>query len=204
MKRGKATYLQPVVANPAAYTITVQVTDSSGCLVAEGKLCLPEEPDTIGDVLDFRPVADLWVDETRPDLNLGGSDTLWVNGAPVKMPYLRFEVTGLTAPVQSAWVELEAIRASADGGAIHIVSDNTWDQFAITYNNRPVIDGPVLDTVGAVAVGDPILLDVTPAISQNGSYSFAIVSSGRNGWAVPSRKGSTDTPVLFVALEPGR
>jgi hypothetical protein len=202
MKRGMAVYLLPAVADPQVYTVTVQVTDSSGRIVAEGSACVPADGAIVGNVLSFRPVADSWVDETRPDLNLGGGDALCVNGAALKIPYLRFEVTGLTGRVQSAWLELEAIGSSSDGGTIHAVSDNRWDEFGITYNNRPVVDGPPLDTVRAVSAGDFIVLDVTPAIRQDGLHTFAIASSRSDGWAVRSRKGSVDTPMLFVALEP--
>lgn len=201
MKQRKATYLLPATANPEVWTVTVKVTDHSGGLVAEGSLDVPLEPARIGEVLSFRPVAECWVDETRPDLNLGGGDALHVNGAPRAIPYLRFEVTGLTAPVRSAWIELEAIKASSSGGAAHAVSDNSWDEFAITYNNRPGIEGAPLDTVGAVSAGDFIALDVTPAIGRDGVYSFAIGSTGSDRWGVWSRAGSAETPMLFIALE---
>jgi hypothetical protein len=202
MTQGKATYLLPAMANPQVYTVTVQVTDRSGRVVAEGSAPVLADRMTMGEVLSFRPVADSWVDETRPDLNLGGGDALRMKGAAAEIPYLRFEVGGLTGPVQSAWLELEATRASSDGGTIHAVPDNGWDEFTITYNNRPAVDGPALDTVGAVDVGDVVVLDVTPAISRDGLYTFAIASSGSEGWAVRSREGSMDTPMLFIVLEP--
>lgn len=201
MKQRKATYLLPAAADPEVWTVTVKVTDRSGALVVEGSLDVPLDPVRIRQVLSFRPTAECWVDETRPDLNLGGDDALHVNGAPRAIPYLQFEVTGLTAPVQSAWLELEATGASSSGGAVHAVSDNSWDEFAITYNNRPGFEGPALDTVGAVVAGDLIALDVTPAIGRDGTYSFAIGSTGNEPWAVRSRTGSAETPMLFIALE---
>jgi hypothetical protein len=82
------------------------------------------------------------------------------------------------------------------------VSDNGWDEFTITYNSRPAVDGPALDNLGAVSVGAVVELDITSAIQQDGQYSFAIDSTNRDGVEYRSREGSTNTPMLFIALEP--
>jgi hypothetical protein len=78
------------------------------------------------------------------------------------------------------------------------VSDSAWGEFEVTYNNQPAVSGPALDSTGAVSVGTIVQLDVTPAISGNGTYSFAVVGDGRDSWAFSSREGSANTPMLFI------
>jgi hypothetical protein len=195
------TYLPPAVTSTQVFTISVEVTDPSGGL-AEGSVDVTVEPAPLGSVVSFRPVADAWVNEASPNQNLGGTTRLNVDGRAINTAFLRFDVTGLTAPVRSAWIELEVVQASSDGGTVHSVSDNTWGESTITFNNQPAIDGPALDSTGPVSVGAILQLDVTPAIDQDGQYSFAITGDGSDGWSVRSREGSPNTPMLFVELEP--
>jgi parallel beta-helix repeat protein len=196
----RVTYLPPAVTETQIYTVTVEVTDSFGAL-AEGSVEVTVEPAPHADILSFLPTADAWVDETLPDMNQGGSKRLNVDGSAIETSFLRFEVTGLTAPVQYAWLEFTVYRASVDGGTLHAVADNSWGEFTLTYNNQPVYDSDVLATVGAVSKDEILQLDVTQAIDQDGEYSFAIVGNGRDGWAVRSREDPANTPRLFIAPE---
>ena len=195
------TYLPPAVTETQVFTITVEVTDGFGGL-AEGSLDVTVEPAPVAEVLSFRPVADSWVDSSSPDTNRGGGSRLSIDAQPVQITYLRFEVTGLSTAVQSALLQLKVVNASPVGGTVRTVSDNNWDEFTITYNNRPAVDGPALDTLGAVNVGDVVEFDVTSAIGQDGQYSFAIDSNNSNGAEYRSRENSPDTPVLIIFLEP--
>ena len=195
------TYLPPALTATQAFTISVEVTDPFGGL-AEGSVEVTVDPAPQGDIVSFRPVADAWVNEASPDQNFGGTNRLNVDGRAINTAFLRFDVTGLTAPVQSAWIEIEVVQASSDGGTIHGISDNTWGEFTITFNNQPTIDGPALDSTGPVSVGAILQLDVTSAINQDGQYNFAIVGDGSDGWSVRSREGSANTPMLFVEMGP--
>jgi parallel beta-helix repeat protein len=195
------TYFPPAVTESQTFTISVEVSDGRGGLDT-GTVDVTVDPAPVGEVLSFRPVADAWVDSSAPDTNRGGGTRLSVDASPVHISYLRFEVTGLTSPVQSALLQLQVANGSPFGGTIHAVSDNGWDEFTITYNNRPAVDGPALDNLGAVSVGAVVELDITSAIQQDGQYSFAIDSTNRDGVEYRSREGSTNTPMLFIALEP--
>ena len=39
------------------------------------------------------------------------------------------------------------------GGTIHRITDNGWDEATLTYETRPVVDGPGLSTLGPVTTG---------------------------------------------------
>src|SRR5256885_17240214 len=77
--------------------------------------CSPEvqkERQTEGSLsgsLEFQSVADAYVDNRHPSVNYGTSPTLVSDGNPVRVAYLRFDVTGLTAPVASAQLSFHAI-----------------------------------------------------------------------------------------------
>jgi hypothetical protein len=192
------TYLPPAVTDTRAFTISAEVSDGAGGRT-EGVVDVTVTPAATSQLLSFRPAADAWVNQSSPTQNQGAAKTLKIDGKAINTTFLRFTVTGITGPVQSAWIELEVRGASADGGTIRPVAANGWGEFTITYGNQPTIGGSALDTTGAVTVGEILQLDVTPAISQNGTYSFAITGNGSRGWSVRSREGSANTPMLFIS-----
>ena len=151
-----------------------------------------------GTQLTFTPVADTFVNSNSPNTNYGSRTTLEVDGSPIKIAYLRFSVTGLSGAVQSARLRLEVVDASSFGGTIYSISNNTWGERTVTYNTRPVIDGPALAALGKVAVGNIVELDVTAAIFGNGTYSFAMDSNNSNGADYRSREAGTNPPLLII------
>ncbi len=97
-------------------------------------------------------------------------------------------MTGLSGTVQSARLRLEVVNRSGFGGTIYSISDNSWDEDTVTFDTRPVIDGPALDALGKVRVGDIVGLDVTAAITGDGIYSFAIDSNDTDGAIIAPAK----------------
>jgi len=150
----------------------------------------------------FTPVADTFVRSQRPTKNFGSATTLGVDGSPTKITYLRFNVTGLSGTVQSARLMLDVVDQSGFGGTIYSISDNSWDEYTVTSDTRPVIDGPALDALGRVRVGDIVGLDVTAAITGNGTYSFAMDSNVTNGADYRSREDLTNPPTLIIWTSP--
>jgi hypothetical protein len=90
--------------------------------------------------------------------------------------------------------------ASTRGGTIHSVSDISWDEDTITFNNRPAIDEPALDALGAVGLGDIVEFDITGAVNGDGTYSFAIDSEYNNGADYSSRENLTNPPELIIVV----
>jgi len=99
--------------------------------------------------------------------------------------------------VQSARLRLKVVDASVFGGTIYPISNNSWGETTVTYNTRPVIDGPALSALGAVSVGDIVEFDVTAAISGNGTYNFATASNNSDGVYYRSRETS-NPPLLII------
>jgi hypothetical protein len=152
-------------------------------------------------VVNVYPVADTSVRSGSPSANYGTELTLEVDGSPTRISYLLFDVTGISGTVQSARLSLDVVNQSSSGGTVHFISNNSWDENAATFDTRPDIDGPALDTAGAVAVGDILEFDVTPAVGGNGVYSFAIVPNSNNRVEYRSREDSINPPVLIITTQ---
>src|SRR5207247_1005597 len=79
---------------------------------------------------------------------------------------------------------------SVTGGAIHAITNCSWNELTMTWNTQPAIEGPALMTLGAVAAGQIADFDVTPAIPGDGVYCFAIDTASTDSAIYNSREGS--------------
>jgi hypothetical protein len=157
-----------------------------------------------GTEASFTPVADASVSSSSPTSNFGSATVLEVDGSAHQIAYLRFDVTGLSGAVQSARLRLDSVGNSVFGGSIHAISDISWSENTVNYNNRPVIDGPALDSLGAVTFGDIVEFDVTSAVAVNGTYSFAIDSNNSDGADYRSREDTINPPQLIITTDTGK
>ncbi|MGI0012748.1 MAG: DUF7594 domain-containing protein [Nitrososphaera sp.] len=196
------TYTPPAaITGQQTFTITVKVRDGNGGsdTGTVGVTVLP-----LGGGVTFTPEADTFVNSNSPNTNYGAAPTLQVDGSPTQITYLRFNVTGLSGVVQSARLRLEVVNASVFGGRIYSISDNSWGERTVTFNTRPVIDAQSpLGSLGAVAVGNIVELDVTAAISGNGTYNFAMDSNNSDGAYYRSREAVINPPALVITTGGG-
>src|SRR5947209_692186 len=90
----------------------------------------------------------------------------------------------------------------ASGGRIHPITGCSWDELAMTWDTRPMIDGPVLSSVGAVALNQVVDFDVTGAIPGDGTYCFAIDNPSSNGADYNAREGGVAHPAVLITTGP--
>lgn len=157
-------------------------------------------------VLAFGAEADTFVDQRDADRSYGNGPLLQGLGMPnnLKQIFLRFNVRGIPAgsKVVAARLRLVVVNASTSGGKIFSLSDNTWNE-DISWNKRPLVDGPLLETVSRVRIGQVVDIPVTGVVSGNGQVSFAIVlpSGNPDQLAYGSREGSLSRrPQLLLAI----
>src|SRR5438445_180334 len=134
-----------------------------------------------GVALEFPAVADASVDAGLPTANFGTSPTLAVDANLVRNTYLRFDVSGLaTRTILGAVLRLQvdatAGAESGSGGVLHTITDGSWQENAVTFNNRPAVDGPTIASQGPVRLGQTVEFDVAAAVTADGTYDFAIVN----------------------------
>jgi hypothetical protein len=155
------------------------------------------------------PVADSYVRSSVPNGNYGTANEMRVqNTGSVSMTgYLRFDVTGLTRPVQSAKLLLYVTNASAQAGSIYLVGNNykdtqtPWTESGLTFANAPKIGDSPLSSLGAVGPNSWVEYDVTAALAGNGTYSFALKSASTDDVRYSTKEGANG-PQLVIDQAP--
>jgi choice-of-anchor B domain-containing protein len=146
----------------------------------------------------FAPIADAMVSSRRKNRNFGTSTSLTIDGNPEENAYLRFDVQGLGgAEVTGAILRLYITEAGDGSGfETHSVSNNSWIESDITYNNAPAI-GSVLVNSGSISSGAYVDIDVASHVAGEGLVSFAVSTSSLSAISVDSREGA-NAPELIV------
>lgn len=100
--------------------------------------------------VSMEPVMDVGVDSNTPDTNKEGLEKApirtSITGGVEQEAYLKFHVD-VPGQIKSASLELyHDAPSNISGVQVWSVSDTEWDADSITYNNRPAIDGSLLDS----------------------------------------------------------
>jgi glucose/arabinose dehydrogenase len=184
------------------YAVTLRVSDGrGGSSTAVVTITVATGGAT---TLQFTPDQDARVEQANSGTNYGSSSSLLVRGGTslVAESYLRFQVSGITGPIQSAKLRVRALsNGTVDGPAVFTAS-NTWSQSTINWNTRPARDTTVIGDVGAIAANATVDYDVKPVVSSNGTITFALIGTSTDGVDFASRENSdaTKRPRLIVTL----
>ncbi len=187
--------------DPVVCVATDQCHDPGVCDPATGLCSDPVAPD--GLLIGFGAAADAHTDSDLPTTNFGADPGLHLDRNPRKRIYLRFTVTGIgTLPIHSAVLRLRVASSqsagSDDGGELYAVNSTTWDEFTITHDTRPAVDGGLLALAGPVIPDQLLELDVTAAIGGDGVYSFALEPISGNMAVYRSREAGEGQPELVI------
>ncbi len=189
-------------AQPSFYAAGVEVASrvEITLTVNDGKLA--SAPDTVAIMIaplpdisgeaTFTAAADALVRQSKPAKNYGLENILEVELEPPRRSYLQFKLPGVSGPIHSAKLKLRAGDDAPSGGEVHAVSDTTWSETLINYNNAPPYAAPVLAKFGALLDNTDYEVDVTAGMNPAGwsAVSFALVSNNA-------------TPVKFFSRESG-
>ena len=153
----------------------------------------------------FTAQADARVQEASASTNYATS-YLRADGAsnPDVESYLRFSLSGITGPVQSAKLRLyDTDNATVDGPAVYGTS-SSWTETGLSWSNRPARSGGPYDDKGAIAIGSFTEWDVKPLVTGNGTTSFVLVATSNDGANFASRENGTASrrPQLIVTYSP--
>jgi hypothetical protein len=149
----------------------------------------------------FTPAADSYVNASSPTTNYGSSTQLRADGSPIVRSYLRFNVQGLNGTVRRAMLRVFANSAASSGCVANIVSNNTWTETGVNYNNAPSL-GSALGSSGSFGAGVWISMDVTVYINGNGTYSIALTTPGSTAISLASRQAGANAPQLIIETGP--
>jgi acid phosphatase type 7 len=111
---------------------------------------------------------------------------------------MRFTVTGCTS-VTAAKLRMTIGSGSTDnsgkGGDFRAAVNSNWSQGTVTWNTAPAAaaGAPVASIVTPVALNTAYLVDVTPIITGNGTYTIRVTGNSSDGARYYSKDGNAAT-----------
>ncbi len=115
--------------------------------------------------------------------------------------YLRFNVQNVTGRITRVTLRIYTSSAANSGCVANIVSNNTWSETGLTYNNAPPL-GSALGSSGSFGAGVWITMDVTTYITGNGTYNIAVTTPGSTAISLASRESGANAPQLVIEIGP--
>jgi len=161
----------------------------------------PPPPPPPGGALSFAPVADAQTKSTSATTNYGTDTTVRLRQGTAASPgdyrsYLRFTVSGLAPTVTSAKLRLFVTDPSAVGGSVFRTT-GAWTETGVTWASQPTLTGSALATAGATSTGAWVEIDVTPAVTGNGTVELGLSTTSTDSAIYSSREGA-NPPQLVV------
>ena len=147
--------------------------------------------------VSFLPTADANIRSNQANKNFGTQQDLRVRVNQSRV-YLKFTVTGLSGPPVGATLRLWVTGGGPSGGSIYRLTNTTWTETGITWNNAPAISGTPLSTAGVATAGTFVDFNLGSAITGDGTYTFALSNGGNDAVDYASRETVND-PVLLIA-----
>jgi hypothetical protein len=80
------------------------------------------------------------------------------------------------------------------------VSDNSWQEETLTWNNAPVAQTNLLGSIGSVSANNWYEVDLTSLITGDGTYSLRITSTSSDGADYSSKEGA-NPPQLVITIQ---
>jgi hypothetical protein len=190
----------PPTAAPTATTATPAPTPTSTAAPTAKPAPTPSptaSPSGSPGIATLIPAADSYVDASAPTSNFGRLTQVRIDGSPSDRTFLRFTVTGVTGTVVSAVVRVYANSAQTTGYDLYSVANNNWVETAITDANAPPFCATKLGSSGKITAGTWTSVDVTSAITGNGTYSFGLSTTNSTAVSLSSREGA-NPPQLMI------
>jgi hypothetical protein len=146
-------------------------------------------------------VADSYVNASSPTANYGTQTQLRADNSPVVRSYLRFNVQNLTGRITRVTLRIYANSALSQGIDARGVTDNSWTESGIHYNNAPAVGG-VLGSSGSIAANTWKTIDVTSFVTGNGVFNLAVTTNSSTAVSLASRQAGANAPQLVVETAP--
>ena len=167
-----------------------------------GTITPPPPPPPSGSTVKVAPEADARTSEASPSTNYGTSYLRADAGSdPDVESYLKFTVSGVLSPIQSAKLRVYAYTGTANGPAV-FTSGTAWSESTVTWSTRPAATSAATDDKGSIASNSWVEYDVSPFVTGNGTYSFRLATTSSDGVDIYSREHTDSTlrPELVLTL----
>jgi chitodextrinase len=184
-----------------AYQYTVRAVDAAGNRSGASNTVNVTTPATVvtPGSKTISPTADARVQEANPTTNYGTANSLrTVAGSSLDVEsYLKFDVSGITAPIKTAVLRVTPLALSWDGPGLRSAANN-WTETGITWNTRPTRGTSVVADKGIM--WQAVDYDVKSLVTGNGTFSFALLSTSQYATDLGSREqtDATKRPQLII------
>ncbi|MBL7214222.1 MAG: DNRLRE domain-containing protein [Phycisphaerae bacterium] len=151
--------------------------------------------------VDIAPIADTYVRDDQPTNNFGSSTVLSLathEDGYEREGYMKFNID-VPGTIISAMLNLYATGASTSGNIqVYSMTDTSWDEYGMTYNNKPPIDGILLDQqdISSLTYRG---FHVTDAVTGNGIISFGLDRAFTTSYRGISSRENANPPYLTIA-----
>ena len=143
--------------------------------------------------------ADAYVDSSSPSTNYGTSKSLRTDHSPLVESFLLFNVQGLTGSPSQVTLRLYANSTSTSGVNVNSVSNTSWGERTINYNNAPAINAGVAGSSGPIKTSKTwISIDITSLVNGNGPVSIAVTTTNSTAINLASRESGANAPQLVI------
>jgi hypothetical protein len=199
----------PLISGPGLVSFAIDTTSSTSKslpsreaatnkpqLVIESGGTTPPPPPPPGAPLSA--VADSYVQADLPGSNFGTATSVKVDGSPVTVSYLKFDVQGITGAPTKATLKVFVPVATSTPINVRSVADSTWTETGLTFANRPATGASAIASPAPIAVNTTVSFDVTSLVTRSGLVSFALDTTSSTSKSLPSREATANQPQLVV------
>jgi hypothetical protein len=148
------------------------------------------------------PAADAYVRSgAYANQNFGTSSSMQTDtddSGTIIQSYVRYSI-GNVGTITSAKLRFYITNGTTSGPEIRKISDTTWGETTIIWNNKPAVDGAIMGAVGSVLAGGWVEVDVTSHVTSNSVLSFAMVPRSSDGMGMNTREASNNKPELVIS-----
>ncbi|HSB02497.1 MAG TPA: DNRLRE domain-containing protein, partial [Anaerolineales bacterium] len=112
--------------------------------------------------------------------------------------------SGISGSIQSVKLRVFSRTDGTANGPAAYLADSNWTESGtggVTWNNQPALLSSAFDNKGAITTSTWVEYDVTPLVTGDGTYTFALIADSTDGINFSSREG-TAPPQLVVTFGP--
>lgn len=190
-----------------SYTLRVTISDGSLSVTDDEAISvtLPSAPV----VTPFTSSVAAEVREANPTTNYGTATTVVVGGNSggfKKEGLIKFTTSGLSGTVTNAILRLTLDSTNTDSGdtiTVYKNSTTTWTESGtggVTWNTKPAY-GTSVTTFTVGSTSGTIDINVTSAITGNGTFSFHLATAGIDNTKFSSDDAASGQPQLIVTTQ---
>lgn len=195
--------------NDATYTatITTEVKDTSGNALASNKVwsfktaAATSATSATSETVTLTATADSYVSSGSTGSNYGTASVLGVDARPTEISYLKFDLgTYAGRTITEATLQLRATSSGSSGTQnVKLVSDGSWTETGITYDNKPAL-GTAVGKLGPTSSNTSYNVTLTASSLPTDQFlSLGLDSSSNDGVDLGSRE-TTTPPKLVLTL----